>query len=177
MTKQPRSGEEAHGRGPASFEGGAVTAGGQIGGSRVIGPIARVDRGPGEPDGEHRLADTGRPDQAARWWRPRRTAVCRARSSASCRPMAGRRSRSRRASTARAGRRSVRGRLGVGSRSRSPRPRAGGRGTRSDRVAPCAHVRARPAVPRPPRRGADRPDVPGAVDRSRTRSPPRHDLA
>ena len=61
--QEPRSGEEAHGGGPPSFEGGAVTTCGQIGSRRVVGPIAGVDRGPGETDGQHGLADAGRPDE------------------------------------------------------------------------------------------------------------------
>ena len=79
MTKQPRSGEEAHGGGPAPFEGGPVTASRQIGGRRVIGPIAGVDRGSGQTDGQHGLADAGWSDQAARWWRRLRSAASRAR--------------------------------------------------------------------------------------------------
>ena len=63
MIEQAGSGEEPHRGRPASFERGAVTAGGEVGGGGVVGAVAGVDGGVAETDGEHRLADAGRADE------------------------------------------------------------------------------------------------------------------
>jgi hypothetical protein len=58
--EQPGAAEEPHRGGPASFEGGAFAAFGQVVGSGEVDPVSGVDRGPGQPDGDHRLAGAGR---------------------------------------------------------------------------------------------------------------------
>src|SRR5205807_893518 len=57
------SGVEAHDVVPASFEGGAVAAGHELGGGGVVGAVAGLDGGPAETDGEHRFPHARRADQ------------------------------------------------------------------------------------------------------------------
>src|SRR6266540_2148771 len=54
---------EAHRCLPASFEDGALGAGDEVGGGRVVDAVAGLDRLAAERDCEHRFADAGRPDQ------------------------------------------------------------------------------------------------------------------
>ena len=95
------SGEEPHGGGPASFECGFAAAGGEVGCGGVVDPVAGVDGGVAEGDGEHGFADAGRPDERQRWWR--RRGSCRSLTPGSLprRPRIGRQSRSRRRSMGR----------------------------------------------------------------------------
>ena len=57
------AGEEAHGVGPAAFDGGAVAAGGQVGGGGEVGAVAGLGGLAGQADGEVGLAGAGRADQ------------------------------------------------------------------------------------------------------------------
>jgi hypothetical protein len=50
---------EAHGGGPASFDGGSSAAGGEVRRGGVVGAVAGVDRRVAEGDGEHGFADAG----------------------------------------------------------------------------------------------------------------------
>src|SRR4051812_47615601 len=61
--QQSRSGEEAHGGRPASFERGAVAACCEVGGGGVVGAVAGVDGCVAEADGEHGFADAGWADE------------------------------------------------------------------------------------------------------------------
>src|SRR5581483_11364961 len=54
---------EAHRRLPAALERGALCFGDEVGGGRVVDAVALLGGVAAERDGEHRLADAGRPDQ------------------------------------------------------------------------------------------------------------------
>nr|WP_244321115.1 hypothetical protein [Streptomyces melanosporofaciens] len=58
-----RSGEEVHAGLPAAFECGFVTLGGQLGCGGEVDAVSGLDRGPGQGDREHGLADPGRADE------------------------------------------------------------------------------------------------------------------
>jgi hypothetical protein len=62
------SGEEAHGVGPAAFDGGAVAAGGQVGGGGEVGAVAGLGgfAGPARPRGGSSRCRAAR--SAARSW-------------------------------------------------------------------------------------------------------------
>ena len=57
------SGEEAHGGGPASFDGGAMAACGEVGCGGEVGAVARFHGGACQADRQHGLADARRPDE------------------------------------------------------------------------------------------------------------------
>ena len=61
--QQPGSGVEPQHVRPAALAGGAGAAGGEVLGGGEVDPVPGLDRGAGQPDREHRLADPGRADE------------------------------------------------------------------------------------------------------------------
>lgn len=61
--QKPGTCEGAHARLPAALKGGLVALGRQLGCGGEVDPVAGVDRGPAERDGQHGLAHPGRPDE------------------------------------------------------------------------------------------------------------------
>jgi hypothetical protein len=61
ITSRVGPGEEAHGVGPAGFDGGAVAAGGQVRGGGEVGAVAGLGGLAGQPDGKWVLPVPGGP--------------------------------------------------------------------------------------------------------------------
>lgn len=61
--QKPGTCEEAHAGLPAALKGGLVALGRQLGRGGEVDPVAGIDRGPAERDGQHGLAHPGRPDE------------------------------------------------------------------------------------------------------------------